>query len=75
MQLPKIRIGSPVIGVLSLLLFTDAAQAYIDPGTGSMIFQVLIGAVFGAGIAIKVFWSQIKSLWSRLFGKRGGPHR
>lgn len=33
--------------------------AYIDPGTGSIILQAIIGAVVGAAIAIKLFWHRI----------------
>ena len=38
------------------------AQAYIDPGTGSFIFQVVAGAVLGVGLAVKVFWRRIVGL-------------
>ena len=41
-------------------LFVDNAFAYIDPGTGSMILQSLIGALVGAGIILKVYWTKIK---------------
>ena len=36
------------------------AFAYIDPGTGSMVVQVLIGAFVGVGVAIKVYWYKLK---------------
>ena len=29
--------------------------AYLDPGTGSMILQIVISVVVGAGITIKIF--------------------
>jgi hypothetical protein len=41
-------------------LFVSDAFAYIDPGTGSMILQSLIGALVGAGIILKVYWTKIK---------------
>jgi hypothetical protein len=41
-------------------LFVANAFAYIDPGTGSMILQSLIGALVGAGIILKVYWTKIK---------------
>jgi len=37
------------------------AFAYIDPGTGSIIVQMIIGGLVGVGIAIKVFWFRIKT--------------
>lgn len=36
------------------------AFAYIDPGSGSMIVQMLIGTLVGAGIAVKLYWQKIK---------------
>lgn len=36
------------------------AFAYIDPGSSSMFIQVIIGALVGVGISIKVFWYRIK---------------
>ena len=36
------------------------AFAYIDPGTGSMILQSIIGALVGVGIVLKVYWTKIK---------------
>ncbi len=39
---------------------TRPAFAYLDPGTGSMIFQVALASLFGVLLAIKTFWLQIK---------------
>ena len=41
--------------------------AYIDPGTGSVIIQMIIGGLVGTGIAVKVFWYRIKSALSPSF--------
>ena len=43
------------------------AYAYIDPGTGSVIIQMIIGGLVGTGIAVKVFWYRIKSALSPSF--------
>jgi hypothetical protein len=47
------------------LLVVPAANAYVDPGTGSYIFQVLIGVFLGAAVAIKVFWRRIWGFFTR----------
>ena len=51
-----------ILGILSLsgIFFSDA-HAYIDPGTGSVVFQGLIGVLVGAGIALKLYWMKIKN--------------
>jgi hypothetical protein len=41
------------------LLWIPVANAYVDPGTGSFIFQVAIGALLATGVAIKVFWKRV----------------
>ena len=35
--------------------------AYIDPGTGSMILQLLLGGIAGVWIILKLFGRRIKS--------------
>jgi hypothetical protein len=56
----RLPIGWFALVVLGFwLLVVPAANAYVDPGTGSFIFQVLIGAFLGAAVALKVFWRRI----------------
>ena len=33
---------------------------YIDPGSGSIIIQAIIGALVGVGITAKIYWYKIK---------------
>ena len=44
---------------VQIMSFLSQITAYIDPGTGSIIIQAIIGAVVGIGIAIKLFWHRI----------------
>jgi len=46
------------------------AYAYLDPGTGSYIFQILIAVFLGGLFAIKLFWGRIKNFCLRLMGKK-----
>tara|TARA_B100001063_G_C16237662_1_gene299287 strand:- start:271 stop:480 length:210 start_codon:yes stop_codon:yes gene_type:complete len=46
-------------------LFTSKAQAYIDPGTFSIIFQAIVGAIVAGGVAIKVYWHKFKSFFKK----------
>jgi len=34
--------------------------AYLDPGTGSFILQMLFGGVFASLFALKHYWRQLK---------------
>lgn len=49
---------------LSLLVISPAA-AYIDPGSGSLIFQAVVGGIMAAGLAIGVFWQRVVSFFRR----------
>ena len=42
-----------------LFITPQPAQAYLDPGTGSYITQLLIGFFIGGGYLIKVYWRKI----------------
>ena len=51
--------------VYFLVATAPAAHAYIDPGAGSYVFQVVVGALLGAAVAIKVFWRRIWGFLTR----------
>jgi len=52
-------------GFLMIFSFHDAF-AYVDPGTGSMIIQVIIGALVAIGVGFKVYWYKFKEKFSRV---------
>ena len=37
--------------------------AYLDPGSGSFLIQLLIAALLGAGIALRASWGKIKGIF------------
>jgi hypothetical protein len=47
--------------ILILLSTAKQADAYIDPGSGSYILQLLIATFFGALFALKMYWKKMKS--------------
>ena len=54
----------PFILTVALLVFPAGdAHAYLDPGTGSMIVQLVIGAVAVAGVTLKMYWRKILNLF------------
>lgn len=46
---------------------TVLVLAYLDPGTGSIVIQALVGGVLGGLLVIKLFWRKIVAF---LTGKR-----
>ena len=52
--------------VLTLLLSVFALEApvaaYLDPGSGSMILQVLLGGVAAVGVVARLYWHRVMTL-------------
>ena len=48
-----------VIAILTIGMSTSSAWAYLDPGTGSIILQVLLGGVAGLLLTGKLYWHKI----------------
>lgn len=84
-RVKRLGIALAVIILLSLIFsqtvyasidvgtFDQAAYAYyIDPGTGSIIIQLLIGAVVGGLALIGVYRMRVKNFLHNLFKKRKG---
>jgi hypothetical protein len=36
--------------------------AYLDPGSGSMIVQLIVGGLAAAGVAAKLYWNKLMRL-------------
>lgn len=47
------------------LLVLPTANAYIDPGSGSLIFQAVVGALMAGGLLFKTQWRRLKGLVTR----------
>ena len=54
-----------VLAFLSTAVWVGDAQAYIEPGTGSMIIQSLVAVIAGGLFLLKTFWFKIKSFFSK----------
>ena len=50
-----------IIITVLLLLVSTAAVAYLDPGTGSMLLQVILGGVAAVGVAVKLYWHKLRA--------------
>lgn len=64
------RTGSRIyVLVLLCLAFCfvslPVANAYVDPGTGSFVFQAVIGGILAVALAVKMFWRRIVGFVTR----------
>jgi hypothetical protein len=53
-----------LVVAMQLILVVEA-QAYLDPGTGSFIFQTIVAMVVGAAFTLKLYWQRVKGFFLR----------
>lgn len=54
---------------------TNRAHAYLDPGAGTLIFQLLVGGVAGTATVLKLYWKKIRRSISGLDESRATLRR
>ena len=59
--------GQPFTTPLAVLLAFPLA--YLDPGTGSYILQLVIGALVGGLLLVKIYFKKIKEFAGRIFNQ------
>jgi hypothetical protein len=58
------RVSTTLVIVGAILLAWDARlDAYLDPGSGSMLVQLLLGGVAGLAVIVKLFWRRILDIF------------
>jgi hypothetical protein len=58
-----------LLASLALLTPTNA-WAYLDPGTGSYVLQLIVAGLLGALFTVKTFWARIVAVFRRSNGRR-----
>ena len=51
--------------IIIFLIGTGTAHAYLDPGTGSYLFQIALAVILAGILSLKVFWIKIIGLFKR----------
>lgn len=59
-----------ILALILFVVFTKEAYAYLDPGTGSYVLQLLVAGALGGLFAVKTFWRQLVSFFTNLFSKK-----
>ena len=52
--------------LVNLVGFSAAANAYLDPGTGSILVQSLLAGIAGAVAVVSVYWHRVKAFFVNL---------
>tara|TARA_B110000967_G_scaffold207802_1_gene258081 strand:+ start:427 stop:666 length:240 start_codon:yes stop_codon:yes gene_type:complete len=57
-----------VILILTYLFcITSNANAYLDPGTGSIILQAILAFIAGAAVTVSLWWMNFKIFIKKIF--------
>lgn len=49
-----------------LLCSMAQAHAYLDPGTGSIILQAILGFIAAAAATVSIYWQKFKSIINKI---------
>ncbi len=58
-----------MLAVLTSIAFHGTAYAYIDPGTGGMLLQLLLGGVAGGLVIVRLYWQRLREIMARMLGR------
>ncbi len=56
--------------IVFILLIPTKAFAYLDPGTGSIILQAILGFIAAAVASISIYWTKFKIFLNKIFKKK-----
>ena len=57
--------------IVFLLIWPPSVHAYIDPGTGSLVIQMVVAGVMAGLYLFKRYWTKIKLFVGHLVNKEG----
>ncbi len=52
-----------IFTLLLLLLTFNNAYAYLDPNSGSLVLQILLGGLAGVAVVVKLYFQKIKAFF------------
>ena len=57
------------LATVILFSLTVPAYAYLDPGTGSIILQAILGFIAASLATLSFYWNKVKLFLNKLFKK------
>jgi hypothetical protein len=67
------RLAPFAIPLVLVLAAETRVDAYLDPGSGSMLIQLLLGGVAGAAVIMKLGWARFKDMFRSSSPKEREP--
>lgn len=65
MRTRRVLVVTALLVTPLLVLWPAPAEAYLDPGTGSYVIQILVAAVVSLGFVLKNYWRRMIELLTR----------
>lgn len=65
-KMNTLRISSSLFATLLVLTWAQPAAAYIDGGTGSLLFQAAVSGILGGLFVVRSFWNQLLARRSKV---------
>lgn len=59
-----------IVTLIFTVIFAQDATAYLDPGSGSYMLQILLGTLVAGFFAIKQYWHRLKYFFKERFRKK-----
>lgn len=56
--------------IIVVAMLPTKAFAYLDPGTGSIILQAILGFIAAAVASISIYWTKFKLFLKKIFKKK-----
>lgn len=54
-------------------LWANNAYAYLDPASGSLLVQGVVGAIAATALVIRSYWHKLKGLFARILSRSTEP--
>jgi hypothetical protein len=59
------RARAILVAGLLLLVLPSPALAYIDPGAGSLLMQIVLGGTAMVAVLARIFWTRVRTFFGR----------
>ena len=62
------------LSVIFIMAFAVPAYAYLDPGTGSLVFQAVVVVFLTVAATVRIWWAKLKSIFGSGLSSKKEEH-